>query len=405
VNNRRNFLKFLTLSSLINLNNNISFSYEEKLKNENSVILVWMNGGMSAQEFINPLNDSLTEYRSIRGNILTTGNYYLGSDFKELAKIGDKITPVRSFSHRDANHESATAWVMTSHFTIPNQSPQAPSYGSLTSIKYGTNNDNGMPTYVKINPIIGDDAAYMGSKFMGYDVDKDGIANLFPRIEEKRFDNRIDFMKQIDQNKQSYIGGEWSNIKNQAVNIIKGSAAKAFNLELENNENKINYGVGKSRFGSNCLLARRLIESGAKFVNLTGPGGWDNHTNINEAYNNQAPEFDKYLATLINDINQRSLNTLIVVMTEFSRTKINASAGRDHQPTAGTLLFAGYGNHGRTIGSTDATGLAVKDNPFNPNDLAWTIGNHLGLDKNMILTDNSGRPRHIFNNEAKNILV
>lgn len=398
--NRRDFLGLsagLTLSL-----NNMTFSFDGK--GEASVIFVWLGGGIAAQEFINPLPDSLSEYKSSRGDIFTKSGYHLGGDFVELAKISDKISVVPSFHHRDGNHESATAWVMTSHFTIPNQSPQAPSYGSLTSVKFGTNHTNGMPTYVKINPIFGDDAAYMGAKYMGYDADKEGVANLYPRTEQSRFDRRIGLMKEVDKGKISSLGQEWSQVKDQAVNIVRGAASKAFDLKNEPEKSYQEYGGGKSRFGTDCLLARRLVEGGAKFVTLVN-NGWDMHTDISNGFANKGPELDKYLTVLISDVIDRGLNTLVVVTSEFSRTKKNQTGGRDHQPTAGTILFGGAGKHGRKIGSTDKTGLAVQDSPFLPTDLAWTIGSHLGIDKQMILTDNSGRPRHIFETNAKNILT
>ena len=373
-------------------------------KNEKSVITIHLQGGVSAVETINPIPLATSEFRSTRGFINTNAGYQLGGDFKELAKIGDKLSVVRSMRFRDANHQTATLGYMTSHFHVPG-SQKEPSAGSLVLKQYHPNNPkSGMPNYVKLRNVEGDDSAWLGIKYNGYDADSEGIKNMKLNVSKNQFDRRLKIMKMIDgQNILPGLGENWTDLKDMAVNIINGSAAEAFDLTNETNNL-----YPKTRFGQDLLLARRLVERGSKFISLNSNSGWDFHAGISAGFDRAAPELDLGVAILIKDLEQRGLldKTLVVVWSEFSRTKLNNQGGRDHNPGTNTLIFAGGGyNHGRVIGSTDKNGLVSEDNVLSPSDLFWTIGEHMDLDKRLTIKDSVNRPRHIFKDEAKNILT
>lgn len=405
---RRDFLKasifgasVLSFSEIVNAQNS---------DNGKSVIWVWLGGGISTQEFINPLPESPIEFRSVRGHVKAKGGYELGADFENLAAIGDKLSVVRSFSHRDANHETATHFVNNSQFQIPNQGQSWPHHGSVIAKRFGPNSKkNGMPLYVKVNKIVYDDAAFLGTAYMGYDADQLGIKNMFPNVDGKRFNNRVAMMDLIDtqskNNQKLYT--DWTDLKKQTVEIINGTAAKAFDIDKEEKKYLDYFDVAKSEFGKNCLLAARLVENGAKFVNITH-NGWDMHADIAKGFENRGRDLDNYLAKLINHLEGKGIldNTLVIVASEFSRTyRINQNAGRDHFPGTNSLIFAGGGyNHGRVIGSTNKECSAVIDNPFNPEDLSYTICRHFGIDKFDVM-DIQGRPRHLVPNAAKDILA
>ena len=162
-----------------------------------------------------------------------------------------------------------------------------------------------------------------------------------------------------------------------------------------------------SRFGQNLLLARRVIEAGTKFVTVTNDG-WDMHGDIAPGMANRVPELDYCLTQFILDLQSRGLleRTLIVVASEFGRTsKINMTAGRDHQNSLISLLFAG-GNysHGSRIGSYDDKALSSTSNLYNPFDLTATIFDHFNLDIKHKFVDNIQRPRYITEGETRVIL-
>jgi uncharacterized protein (DUF1501 family) len=131
------------------------------------------------------------------------------------------------------------------------------------------------------------------------------------------------------------------------------------------------------------LLARRLVESGARFVSLTY-GGWDHHDNIKNGVSTQMPAFDQAFAALIRDLDGRGMldSTLVLVTTEFGRSpKINSTGGRDHHPKVFSIVMAGGGiKKGMVHGATDPTGSEPEDDPLTVPDYAATVYHLLGID-------------------------
>ena len=410
--NRRDYLKTMGFfGGSIALSPSISIANAKQDKQEKSVIFVFLSGGISATEFINPVPNAPLDFRSTRGFAEAKGDYLLGGDFKNLASIGDELTVVRNFHHRDANHASATHWVMTSEPGFQSTDQKWPSHGSLLSHEFGPLDiTRGIPNYVRTRPIQYDESAFLGATHIGMTADENGVGNLFPRVPEDRFDRRMEVMRTIS--KQSNLKGPiaegWYDLKNQAVDIIKGKAGVAFDLSNEPAENVAKYNAKTSTFGKDLLLARRLIQAGVKYITVNN-GGWDNHNQISDAFDRKGPELDVSIFTLIEDLKSLELldNTLIVVTSEFSRTpKINGTGGRDHWPSLNSLVMAGGGyEHGRAIGETDGNASGVIGTSYDPKDLAWTIMDHFGVEKNLTIIDNSARPRHMFKEDAKNILI
>jgi uncharacterized protein (DUF1501 family) len=146
------------------------------------------------------------------------------------------------------------------------------------------------------------------------------------------------------------------------------------------------------------LLARRLVESGVRFVTLTY-GGWDHHDQIEKGIKSQAPAFDTGFATLIRDLDRRGLldSTLVCVTTEFGRTpKINPTAGRDHWPKVFSIVMAGGGiKRGIVHGSSNATAAEPEDDPLTVEDWATTVYDRLGIDARKELMAPGARPVEI----------
>jgi uncharacterized protein (DUF1501 family) len=151
--------------------------------------------------------------------------------------------------------------------------------------------------------------------------------------------------------------------------------------------------------GQCCLLARRMVEAGCRFVSIEN-GHWDTHRkNAMSLRDLLVPSLDHALAALLTDLDQRGLldSTLVVVTTEFGRTpRINVMDGRDHWPQAFSIVMAGGGlKTGQVIGATDKIGAAVTDRPITPADMAATVLSVLGIDPNTILHTPQGRPMQL----------
>ena len=193
--------------------------------------------------------------------------------------------------------------------------------------------------------------------------------------------------------------------------MMRSSASGAFNLQSEPAALRDAY--GRNVFGQGCLLARRLVEQGVPFieVSLTGaPGansfGWDTHQNNFDIVKNLSTMLDAGWGTLLTDLKNRGLleSTLVVWMGEFGRTPaINTNKGRDHFPAAWSAVLAGAVRGGQTIGKTNDDGMSVAERPVSQSDLIATICRGLGLDPTRQNMSNVGRPIRLADPEAKPI--
>jgi uncharacterized protein (DUF1501 family) len=176
---------------------------------------------------------------------------------------------------------------------------------------------------------------------------------------------------------------------------------RAFDLKEE--EDKLRDSYGRTPFGQGCLLARRLVERGVKFVEV-GLGGWDTHgDNFNKIQGN-LDTLDPAFSTLIRDLRERNLlkETLVVWMGEFGRTpRINGNNGRDHWPKVFSMVMGGGGvEGGRLVGSSDAGGFEIKDRPVTVEDYASTLYHCVGIDTKKQTVNEFGRPIRILNGGA-----
>jgi hypothetical protein len=197
----------------------------------------------------------------------------------------------------------------------------------------------------------------------------------------------------------------------RAAQLMHTVAARAFNLEEEKDSLRDAY--GRNLFGQGCLLARRLVEQGVAFVEVTMGGinggglGWDTHTQNFNTVRGLSAVLDPAFATLLEDLGQRGLldTTLVVWMGEFGRTpRINGQQGRDHFPTAWSTVLGGGGiKGGQVVGSTGADGMAVKDRPVTVPDLLATVCRALGVDPTKQNQSNVGRPIRIVDKAARPI--
>ena len=188
----------------------------------------------------------------------------------------------------------------------------------------------------------------------------------------------------------------YSQFYDETLELMKSEDLDAFMVAKEEGYQKKLENYGNGRLGKGALLAKRLVKSGVRFVEVNS-GGWDMHNDLwGGAIQQRAGELDKALAALIADLKAEGLfeKTIIAVGTEFGRTpKINANGGRDHHPRVFSTMFAGGGIvGGQVYGKSDKLGMAVEENPVTPLDFNATIAYSLGIDLNKVIYAPSGRP-------------
>jgi len=409
--NRRKFILGLSSIGLTATCDNISFGLDIKpnyTSNENSVIYLFLSGGPSHIELFNTIPHSTPDRKSVIGTTNTNiVGIEIGGLFKKLSKIADKYTIVSNFKHSDPNHDSAVHWMITGERTTPNSPPKWPSYGSVISAMYGVNSQPyKLPTYVKLNNIPYDGSAWLGAKYMGYNASSEGIKDLETKDKEK-FSQKLQILKSIEAN--SPIGNtlraskDWIELREQASDVLMGSAVDAFKIDKDTEYD--NY--KQHELGKNILTAIRLVERGVKCVTINY-GGWDMHQNIFEGFTKNAPILDEFVSKYIESAQKRNLNhkNMFVMSGDFGRTpKLNKDGGRDHWPHIIPLFISNSSYEmGRIIGKCDSNADQIDGESFEPEDLKWTILNHLGLTKNNIWTSIENRPMTIVQETAKNIL-
>jgi hypothetical protein len=394
--NRREFL-FVGLAGSVGLSLGNLFKLQAQSTTAKaraqSVINIFLPGGIAAQESFDPKVLAPIEYRGPLGNVRTKlGGIYFSEVLKETAEVADKICVVRAMTHGEADHDRGTHNMFTGW--RPSPAVQYPSLGSIVSHELGPRND--LPPYICIpsqpNTFAG--TGFLGSAYgpfsLGADPASSGFTvrdlNLPKGVDEKHFARRREMRAIVDEHfsmleKSDALEGMDSFYQRAYAMISSDKARAAFDIEKEAKELRDEY--GRNAAGQRLLLARRLVESGVRFVSLTY-GGWDHHDNIRNGFANQMPAFDKAFATLIKDLEKRGMldSTLVLVTTEFGRSpKVNGTGGRDHYPKVFSIAMAGGGiKKGCVYGATDPTGSEPDNDPLNVQDYAATVYHLLGID-------------------------
>jgi uncharacterized protein (DUF1501 family) len=265
--------------------------------------------------------------------------------------------------------------------------------------------DRGNPT-LPGSVMIGNDSRHPGAGFfesrfapLMINDPESGINNVKTNqwFTEERFHSRLNTAKQLDRQ-----FAETYNVKNvrayadmydDALKMMKSEELKAFDLSAESDALRGKY--GNDRFGQGCLLARRLVDHGVRFVEVSF-GSWDTHNANFTRVPELCDELDSALSTLLQDLESRGMlqETLVVLATEFGRTpEINANDGRDHHAPGFTCLMAGGGiRGGQVYGATDENGGKAIENPITIPDFNATIAYALGIPLDTVLYSPSKRP-------------
>ena len=372
-----------------------------------SVIHIFLPGGIAHQETFDPKPYSPLEYRGELGVAKTKSGDVFCETVPKLAAISDKLTVIRSMNHGEAAHERGTHNMFTGY--KPSPALVFPSFGSVISHEYGPRKN--LPPYVAIpnspNEFAG--TGYLSSSYgpfsLGADPANKGFRvqdlSLPNGVDMARFDRRrsaLDAVNSHFQEKQkSDAISAMDTFYQRAYSLISSEKAReAFNIEAEDGGLRDKY--GRNTAGQRLLMARRLVEAGVRFVTVTY-GGWDMHNQISTGMRRDMPALDQGLAALIEDLESRGLleRTLIMVSSEFGRTpKINNEAGRDHWPKVFSVMLAGGGVKGGLVyGSSDATATEPEFDPVSPEDLATTMYHLLGIVADKELMAPGDRPIEI----------
>jgi hypothetical protein len=398
----------LTLSDLFRLQARADQkSYDFIEAKAQSIIHIFLPGGMAHQESFDPKPYSPIEYRGEMKTVKTNTGEEFCETLPNLAKVADKIAVIRSMTHGEAAHERGTHNMFTGY--KPSPALIYPSMGSVVSHEYGPRNN--LPPYVCVPGVPNEFASsgYLSSSFAPFSLGSDPAAggfkvqdlNLANGVNDQRFARRRSALEAVNdyfmkRDKSDNVGA-MNTFYERAYSLISSPTAReAFNIDAEPAAIRDEY--GRNTAGQRLLMARRLVAAGVRFVSLTY-GGWDMHNQITGGMRGQMPALDQGLATLIRDLDRNGLlkSTLIMVSSEFGRTpKINATAGRDHWPKVFSVMLAGGGIKGGLIyGSSNATASEPEEDPVEPGDLATTVYHLLGIVADKELMAPGDRPIEI----------
>ena len=380
-----------------------------------NVILIYLGGGLSHHDTFDMKPDAPEE---IRGKYKPIDTNVTGLKICELlpkmAKTMDKVCLVRSQSHENDHHETATNWVLSGRFGSP--FGDYPAMGAVVALETGF--AGVLPPYVAVprNPSFTWElgkSAFLGGRYESFKAgdpnQKDYKVRDLARLDQltsRAADRRKNLLQAVDTLSQKIHGNDqiatYDQFQQKAAQIVLSTEAQsAFDIAAEGDKTRDEY--GRNEFGQSCLLARRLVERGVKFVTVNF-GGWDHHAKIWNNLEKKLPIFDQGFSAFITDMHARGLlkDTLVVCMGEFGRTpKINKDVGRDHWGRAGSMIFAGAGvSAGKVVGASDKTGAYVTDRPVRPADVAYTVYSALGINPRKQIYTPEGRPLEILNEGA-----
>ncbi|HTI50030.1 MAG TPA: DUF1501 domain-containing protein [Planctomycetaceae bacterium] len=400
-----------------------------------NVIYLWLQGGPPQHETFDPKPGAPAE---IRGEFQPIATNVPGVHFCELlprtAAIADKLAIVRSLSTHSDLHDASGYWVLTGYkyqgreSRMINRPTDWPYLGSVIrmlapSATLPSYTSVWLPDVMRLNDNVqpaGQTAGFLG---VGWDPQRvicdpsdpnfqiEGLS-LPPEIPAMRLASRQSLLSQVERHFSLVEHGtsvrDFDRQTQEAFGLLtSGRARQAFDLSREPASLRARYGLHK--WGQCVLLARRLVEAGAKLVHVNWPreGGdeavgnplWDTHAqNADRLQDVLCPQFDVTFTALIEDLDARGLlaETLVVAIGEFGRTpKINRSGGRDHWGHVFSFALAGAGISGAQVyGSSDKHGAYPRDGRLEPQDLTATILHLLGIGHQVMFKDQTGRPLH-----------
>lgn len=366
-----------------------------------SVIFLMMSGGMSHLDTLDVMGKKEAVLGKTKAIETSAKGIQVSENLPKTAKQMQHICLMNGMSTNQGAHEQGQ-YLMQRSYTMRGTIVH-PALGSWVVRLAGKRNNN-LPGFVAVSTDPNSAAGgFMGAKYSGVPIGEPGQGlqdSMRPgSISEGDFDKRLKLADAMNKQFHTQITNpgirEHNSLYDDALRLMRCEDLKAFDVKKEPTEIAEMYGT--SRFGQGCLLARRLVEHGVRFVQVT-LGGWDTHYDNFTAVPARAKDLDDGLSALLKDLHRRGMlqDTLVAVGTEFGRTPeivAEHQDGRDHYPKAFSCLLAGGGiTGGRFYGKKDDKGGTVVEGVTSPQDFNATISYALGLDTDHQLTSPSGRP-------------
>jgi uncharacterized protein (DUF1501 family) len=400
---RRNLLQLATAPTLSFLLPTLSNAAANRRGTERprSLIVLWMNGGMSQLESWDPHPNSPSAGQTT--DLATTvPDLRIASTLPQMAEQMQHCLLIRSVTSKEGDHERGAAFVRSGY--RPEPTLKYPTLGAVI-VSELTPSGLEIPPYISIAPRLSvPEGGYLGSAWNAFRVHQPGqqVSNLTAPVAESRQARRLENLQLLSRSFASAHPTAAQktlhhDLTQKALQMMQSEQLKAFRLDEEPSALKQAY--GDTEFGRGCLVARRLIETGVRVVEVTLPG-FDTHISNHEGQSAQCRILDPAMSTLINDLHQRDLlqSTMVLCITEFGRTPaVNPAGGRDHWPAWFSCVIAGANfRKGTVIGSTPAD-LPAADppppaDPVTVPEICATILQQLGIDGNKEVTTPVGRP-------------
>ena len=364
-----------------------------------AMILLWMAGGPPQTETFDP-KPKLSEFGSIT---TATAGIEVCELWPNIAKQMADLCLVRSVRNKEGEHQRASYQAHTGY--LPSGSVRHPYLGSSVGERLSK---TGPPTDLPLVATIAQSArelpgaGYVGVDFEPFVISKAGEPprNLATNVTKDRYRRRLSLVDQLDEQfargVTESLAENHRQLYRQTAALVTSPQTEAFRLDDEPDAVRRLY--GETDFGRGCLLARRLVQRGVRFVEVVSPG-WDLHDDLGGVLPEKAAAVDVAMTALIGDLGVRGMldDTLVVWMGEFGRTpSVNARGGRDHFPQAFSVAMAGGGvRGGQVIGRTTDNGAAIADRPVTVGDLHATFCRSLGIDPGHEYVSPLGRPMRI----------
>lgn len=370
-----------------------------------SVIFLYMSGGMTHVDTLDPKPENSGIMGETTAINTSADGIQLGSWLPKTAQQMHNATLIRSLTTTQGDHAAANYLLHTSYQrrgTIIH-----PTLGAWISKKRYKLNST-LPMNVRINGgsgILG--AGYLEKKHgpLPLGNPQSGILNAKKAgyVSDAEYDKRLSIASKFnskfgDKFNQKQVRA-YTDLYDDAIKLMRSSDLQAFDLTQEPEALRQMY--GQNNFGQGCLLARRLVESGVRYIEVN-LGGWDMHNDVFGAMETRGATLDAGLSTLLHDLERRGMlhDTLVVLATEFGRTPVirEGRVGRDHHPTAFSAMLAGGGiKEGYVYGKSDKGAHYVEENGVGMDDLNATIARTMGLDTRETIYSPEGRPFKVAN--------
>jgi Protein of unknown function (DUF1501) len=401
---RRHWMGHLASTALgvpaIQFFSSLQANAQQLRKANRSCIVLWMGGGPSHLDIWDLKPDSEKNGGPFRPIDTSAPGVKISEHLPRMAKQMHHLSIIRSLDSKEGNHDRGNYLMHTGY--SPNPTVVHPGWGSVCAMELGERLEHfDLPHCIAINS-PGAGAGFLGMSYAPFVVQNPNapIANLRPPkdVDNWRMERRLNMLVDVEDHfsSQHHAQGaiDHKAVYAKTLRMMNSRYQDSFNLDRESADSRDRYGRGS--FGSGCLMARRLVERGVTYVEVS-LDGWDTHANNFDTLSRRLlPELDKGMSALVADLASRRLldTTTIVWMGEFGRTpRINQNAGRDHWPRSWSVVVGGGGmKNGQVVGATDKDGVDIVDHPVGVMDLVATLTKTMGINLATQYTTPRGRP-------------